>query len=75
MNKERALKILNRMADYCVDDGGGESVIDNKHLFLTVKYTSSESKNEMGLDSTFTLEELEAIVYWMKHKEEFKEAK
>ena len=74
MNKERALKLLEGMAGD-PNNKWYNSMIDEKHLFLDGKYTSSEPDNEICLDANYTINELEAILYWMKHKEEFKEDK
>jgi len=56
MNEEKARKIL------------GKSISDDGGLFSPGHYMGwTPGDEEIVLDSRFTLEELEAIVWWMKN--------
>ena len=59
MNEEKAREIL------------GDTVTKDDELFHLGQYTSWPlygEKNDICLDANFTIEELEAIVWWMKNK-------
>ncbi len=62
MNEEKAKEILLGIDPNIIQE--------NNTLYCCHRYICSEDKRnkEITLDDEFTLEELEAIVWWMKNK-------
>jgi hypothetical protein len=63
MNLKQAKKTLKEL--------GTTQDSDQIYPESCAEYVSGDNIN-MTLDGTFELQEIEAIIYWMKHPEEFK---